>query len=91
MQNLYVYIIAVVLVAIFLLYHELKRANRKRLPLRILAVNTASAALLFFIVPLKYEETLTTDSNTMNILTAGVVPASLGKEIYYTSDSSVLK
>ena len=91
MQNLYVYIIAVVLVAIFLLYHELKRANRKRLPLRILAVITASAALLFFIVPLKYEETLTTDPNTMNILTAGVIPASLGKEIYYTSDSSVLK
>jgi hypothetical protein len=91
MQNLYVYIIAVVLLAIFLVYHEIKRANKKRLPLRILAVLVVSAALLFFIVPLKYHETQTTDLKAINILTAGVQPADLEKDVYYTTDSAVLK
>lgn len=91
MQNLYVYIIAVVLLAIFLVYHEIKRTNKKRLLLRILAVLVASVALLFFIVPFKYNETQTTDLKAINILTAGVQPDDFEKDVYYTTDSGVLK
>jgi hypothetical protein len=90
MQNLYVYTIAVVLLAVFLVYHEIKRANKKRLLLRILAVLVASAALLFFVVPLKYYQTETTDLKSVNILTAGVQPDDLEKDVYYTTDSGVL-
>lgn len=91
MQNQYLYIIAVVLLAIFLVYHEMQRANKKKLLLRIVAVLVASVALLFFIVPLTYHESQSTDAKAINILTAGVQPSELTQDVYFTTDSGVLK
>ncbi len=91
MQNFYPYIIAIILLTLFLIYFEIKRTNKKRLIIRILAVTIAAASLLFLIVPVKYSEEIAADLKVINFLTPGVQAEDLTTEIYFTSDSSMLK
>jgi hypothetical protein len=91
MQNLYLYAIPVLLLAVFMVYHEVKRANRKRLFLRILAVLFSAAALLCLIVPLKYNAERITNAKSLNFLTEGVIAAKLSADEYFTSDTEIIK
>lgn len=91
MQHFYLYTIAVFLLALFMVYHEVKRANRKRLFLRIFAVLIASIALLFLIVPLKYESERSIDARTINFLTEGVSISDLQEETYLTCKLELVK
>ena len=91
MQNQYFYIIAVALIFIFLVYQEVKRSNRKRLGLRIVATLIATASLLFLILPLKYHDERTIDARVINFLTAGSESLPLDEATYFTSDSALLR
>lgn len=91
MQNLYLYTIPVLLLAIFMVYHEVRRANRKRLILRVLAVLFCAAALLFLIIPLKYDVARSTTPKSMNFLTEGVSATDLSADEYFTSETKIVK
>jgi len=91
MENNYAYIIAIVLLGIFLIYQELKRVNKARLVFRIFAVILALAAVLCLILPIKYHTSRKTDPKSLHFLTRGVHASDLKKDNYYTSDSSVVK
>lgn len=91
MEKQYAYIIAILLVSVFLVYKELKRANSARLFLRLFAVLIAAASLLFLIIPIKYDAVRKGSSRVLNYLTPGATASDLRTEQYYTSDSTVLK
>jgi hypothetical protein len=90
MENNYLLIAAVFFLFCFLLYQEIKRANRDRLLFRIAAVSLASFALLFLLVPLTYKIEKNTANNELLLLTAGA-SQTLTSEHYFTNDSSVLR
>jgi hypothetical protein len=91
MQNLYLFAIPILLLAVFMVYHEVKRANRKRLTLRILAVLFSASALLFLIVPIRYHTERSRNPKAMHFLTEGMVAADLSGDEYFTSDHAIVK
>jgi hypothetical protein len=90
MENNYLMIVAVICLLGFLLYKEIKRANRDRLFFRIAAVSIALSGLLFLIVPLTYKIRKNTAKNELQLLTEGATQP-LTPEHYFTNDSSVLR
>lgn len=91
MQNLYLFAIPILLLAVFMVYHEVKRANRKRLTLRILAVLFSASALLFLIVPIRYHTERIRNPKAMHFLTEGMVAENLSGDEYFTSDHAIVK
>ena len=90
MDKFYPMIIAVALLTCILLYVEVKRVNKARLPLRLLAILLLSASFLFLIVPWKVESSKTIIPGKLLLLTQGY-PGSLPKNgRYFTLDSAVL-
>lgn len=84
-------IIAVALLTCFLLYAEVRRANKARLPLRLLAILLLAGSFLFLLVPLKVESSKTIIPGKLLLLTEGY-PEILSKNTrYFTLDSAVLK
>jgi len=90
MENNYPVIIAVILLLVFLLYKEARRANRARLFLRIAAVVFAVGALAFLFFPPSYKTVQSRDGERLLLLTEGADNSSLQSGNYYTTDSSVL-
>lgn len=91
MPNLYLYTIPLFLLATFMVYQEVRRANRKRLILRILAVLFSAAALLFLIIPLRYDVARSTTAKSMNFLTEGVSAKDLSGDEYLTSETKIVQ
>lgn len=90
MENNYPIIIAVSALLVFLIYKEVRRVNRARLFIRLLAVILAVAALVFLFFPLKYKATKNKEGEQLHLVTAGADFSTLKDELYYTTDSSVL-
>lgn len=90
MENNYLMIVAVLCFFCFLMYKEIKRANRDRLFFRIAAVTIALSALLFLLLPLTYKTKKNTANNELLLLTAGA-DLTLKPEHYFTTDSLVLR
>ena len=90
MDNNYPIIIAIILLLVFLLYKEVRRANRAQPFLRFLAVFLAVAALTFLFFPLKYKASKNKEGGKLHLLTDGADFNSLNGQVYYTTDSSVL-
>lgn len=83
-------IIAAVLLLFFLIYKEIKRVNKAHLVFRVLAVFTATAAMVFLIVPLKYKLSKVADPTRLHLLTNGANFNDLKEHTYFTTDSLVL-
>ncbi len=82
-------IIAIAVLFVFLLLKEIRRRNRDRLLLRILAVLAVLGGLVLLVFPLKYKVDRNRENNELRLLTKG---AAFPKDtLYYTLDSNVLK
>lgn len=84
-------IIAAILLCCFLIYKEFKRENKARLLLRILAVVFVVASLLFLIIPITQQSTITRNTKKLLLLTPGFPDTLVKNESYFTLDSSVLE
>lgn len=83
-------IIATGMLLLFLVYKEIIRVNRARLPFRLLAVLLAVTALIFLMVPIKYKVNRVANIGELQLLTPGTVFSTLKDAGYFTADSSVL-
>ncbi len=83
-------IIAAAILLLFLLYKEVKRVNRDRLFLRLLAVVLAVGALICLAFPIKYKVQRNTDPHALRLLSEGADMSLLKDSAYFTTDSSVL-
>jgi hypothetical protein len=91
MEKFYPMIIAVALLTCFLLYMEVKRANKARLPLRLLAILLLAASFLFLVVPVQVQSSKTIIPGKLLLLTPGY-PESPKKNVrYFTLDSAVFR
>jgi len=90
MENNYLIMIAVFALFVFLIYKEVRRANRARLLLRLMAVFLAIAGLTFLFFPLKYTAFKNKEGGKLNLVTDGADFNTLKGQVYYTTDSSVL-
>ena len=91
MENNYLVIIAVISFFAFLFYKEFRRTNRARLVWRILAICCITAALTFLFFPMKYKALKNKETGQLHLLTTGTDLSALKKQVYYTTDSSVLR
>lgn len=83
-------IIAAALLLLFLVYKEVKRVNRDRLFLRLLAVLLAVGALVCLAIPITYKVQRNTDPHVLRLLSKGADLSGLKDSSYFTTDSSVL-
>jgi len=90
MENNYPMFIAAAVLFFFLLYKEIKRANKDRLFFRVLAVLAAVTALVFIIVPLTYKVSRSSNANELLLLSNGADSKAIKEGNYFTTDSSVL-
>jgi hypothetical protein len=91
MERFYPMIIAVILLTCFLLYVEVRRVNKARLPLRLLATVLMAFSFLFLIVPLPVKSPRTIIPGKLLLLTKGY-PGNIPKNVkYFTLDSTVLR
>ena len=91
MEKFYPMIIAVACLCIFLIYLEIKRDNKSRLVLRLLATVLTVFALLMLIMPLKYAASRSLNSKELILLTEGSAIQPAADSLYYTLDSAVIK
>ncbi|QDW24012.1 hypothetical protein FFJ24_003895 [Pedobacter sp. KBS0701] len=79
MEFKYIAILAGLLLMAFLLYKEVRRANRARLIWRILANIVAMGCFVLLIVPIRYETHLKQNPDEIILLTDGTNPDSVAK------------
>jgi hypothetical protein len=79
MEFKYIAILLGLLLMAFLLYKEIGRANKARLPWRILASIIAVGCFVLLIVPIKYETHVQQNADEVILLTAGTNPDSVVK------------
>jgi len=91
MERFYPMIIAVILLTCFLIYVEVRRVNKARLPLRLLATVLMALSFLFLIVPLRVKSPRTIIPGKLLLLTKGY-PKNIPKNVkYFTLDSALLQ